>query len=197
MLIDRTGSIASILADAQGGLDSYIDDQAEQPGDCNLTLYAFDSQSFDLAIPRQPIADASRYVIEPRGSTPLYDSVAKTIINTDAVVPVGAHVIVVISTDGYENASHEYNATQVRELIAARETRGWTFTFIGAGIDAFKDGGAMGVPRGATINSTNISWGFDSASSATTRARATGDSINYTDDERKHAATSSPASDQT
>ncbi|MCX6698566.1 MAG: hypothetical protein NTV68_01350, partial [Methanomicrobiales archaeon] len=51
-------------------------------------------------------------------------------------------------TDGQENASVEWHAGQVRDLIQEREAKGWDFYYLSAELSAFEDGRAIGIdPR--------------------------------------------------
>ncbi len=46
-------------------------------------------------------------------------------------------VVVVILTDGYENSSREFNMSDIRKMISRLEETGqWTFSFMGATLDA-------------------------------------------------------------
>ena len=47
-------------------------------------------------------------------------------------------------TDGEENASRELTRGQVVDLVRTKEAEGWTFVFLGAGLDAYDEAGAMG-----------------------------------------------------
>jgi len=56
-------------------------------------------------------------------------------------------VILTILTDGYENASREFTADQVREMIEGHED--WAFNFVGAGIDAWDVSSSIGIHIGS------------------------------------------------
>jgi len=45
--------------------------------------------------------------------------------------------MVIITTDGMENSSHEWTAESVKKLIGEKEKLGWEFLFLGVGLDAF------------------------------------------------------------
>ncbi len=76
----------------------------------------------------------------PSGSTALLDAVGETITeieNQIAASLIPTTVIIVILTDGYENASKMYNLEKIRNMISKLEETGkWTFSFIGATLDA-------------------------------------------------------------
>src|SRR5207253_953347 len=93
---------------------------------------------------------------EPRGTTPLYDAIGRsvTLAQGRACTPDGSNEqpLVVVLTDGLENASHEYTHAQIFDLIKAKESAGWIFTYLGANQDAYAVGGAIGINAGATQN---------------------------------------------
>ncbi len=66
----------------------------------------------------------------------------------------GRDVLIVIITDGYENASREFTKDQILALIKEKEALGWKFVFLGAEIDSYAVGGAIGMSVGATANYT-------------------------------------------
>jgi hypothetical protein len=82
----------------------------------------------------------SRY--QPDGATALLDAIGMSInqiriANETKIINDEMSVVVVILTDGMENASREFTYHQIAATIAALEETGkWTFTFLGADIDA-------------------------------------------------------------
>ncbi|MBN1510568.1 MAG: VWA domain-containing protein, partial [Phycisphaerae bacterium] len=72
-----------------------------------------------------------------------------------------SRVIMLIATDGHENASTEYTRAIVRERVERQRCQWqWEFVFLGANIDAFAEGGNLGfdpsniaqyVPKGANV----------------------------------------------
>ena len=56
--------------------------------------------------------------------------------------------MVVTITDGEENQSREHTRDGIRGLVAAKQAQGWTFVFLGAGLDAYAEARSMGIdPR--------------------------------------------------
>jgi hypothetical protein len=54
-------------------------------------------------------------------------------------------VLIVILTDGYENASKEWTKDSVASLIERKKKDGWTVTFLGANIDVQAVGNAYSI----------------------------------------------------
>ena len=67
----------------------------------------------------------------PGGCTPLYDAIGAGIAKVNAQTQEGDSVLVTIITDGYENASREYDLKMVKNLIDKLTAQNWTFAFIG------------------------------------------------------------------
>lgn len=89
--------------------------------------------------------------IQPRGSTPLIDAVCRSIEEVDDWLAwtenenFDGKVIVVINTDGEENASTEFTLEDLRTKIKNKTEAGWEFVFMGAGIDAYADAAKYGI----------------------------------------------------
>jgi hypothetical protein len=84
----------------------------------------------------------------PRGNTALHDAVGKTIGSIESRTHTANAILVAILTDGQENASVEWHAGQIRDLIQEREAKGWDFYYLSAELSAFQDGRSMGIdPR--------------------------------------------------
>lgn len=152
VLLDRSGSMARIADDVVAGYEEFVDRQRRQGGDVWLTLIQFDSVNpFERVFRTTHVSEApqlTRAAYVPRGGTPLLDAVGHLVHDVDrrAAMNSGpADQLVVIITDGYENASRQYTLADVQRLIGDRERQGWAFLFLGAGIDAFAEGGRLGV----------------------------------------------------
>lgn len=142
IILDRTGSMESIKADTIGGFNTFLKEQKAQPGRATLTLVQFDSQNpYEVLNNMQPISeipelDGKTYV--PRASTPLLDAMGRGINDLEAQLSnrkaqdKPGKVVVVVITDGEENASVEFNKAQVEKMIKAKTKEGWQFVFLSA-----------------------------------------------------------------
>ena len=161
-LLDRTGSMAGCYHATVTGFNEFLhQQQGERAGDASMTLVQFDlngdepvCQTRYSATELTAVADLGSklnpYV--PRGATPLFDAVGQTIVSTDQVAGQYEHILFIIQTDGYENASREFSQRQVFEMVNARRLAGWDFIFLGADIDAYSVGEALNVPLANTIS---------------------------------------------
>ena len=85
----------------------------------------------------------------PDGSTALLDAIGDTITQLSIQTQssqLPTTVVVVILTDGYENSSRLYNLVKIRNMISSLEESGkWTFSFIGATLDAVDVAASMAI----------------------------------------------------
>ena len=83
------------------------------------------------------------------GWTPLYDAIGRGIGLLDNVLK-GKHgkAILVVMTDGQENASKEFSHESITSLIKARQEAGWLVTFLGEGLEVAKQGVQIGTHVG-------------------------------------------------
>ena len=165
--------MATIAEDVVGGFNTFLADQQSDGKDAVMTLVQFDSQdAFEVLADAVPVAEmvpltAATFV--PRGGTPLFDALSRTVTHVatrqaklaELNVPL-EDVLVVAFTDGQENSSHEITRLQLFAMIKDREAAGWTFVYMGANPDAYSEGHAMGVVGGRTQN-----WAADAAGTQT------------------------------
>ena len=154
LAIDRSGSMADIADDAQGGINTLIKEQFEEDGKLTVTLSDFDDHFSDVV---RMSGKPFEYKLSPRGSTALLDAVGKEIARTgaeldalpDALRP--EKVLFVVVTDGQENASQEFSLEAVKASIKhRRDQNNWTVQFIGADENAWQ-GKEMGM-NSSTFN---------------------------------------------
>ena len=94
-----------------------------------------------------------------RGSTALLDAVGGAIQHIGNIhkyarpEDVPEKTLFVITTDGYENASHRYDYEMVRRMIERqKEKYGWEFLFLGANIDAAREAARFGICADRAVN---------------------------------------------
>jgi hypothetical protein len=158
VVLDRSGSMASIAKDMCGGFDTFIAEQRQQPGELRVSLHQFDDVH-ETVYENRNVQEVGPLVLEPRSMTALLDAVGRAITSTGqrfAAMPEHERphkVIFMIITDGHENASREYTRDRIRGMIQHQESKyGWTFVFLGANQNAFGEAQAMGVQAGNTMN---------------------------------------------
>lgn len=159
-ILDRSGSMAGLESDTIGGFNGVITKQKKEAGEAYVTTYIFDNVT-ELLHDRvklseiQPMTD-KEYTV--RGCTALLDAVGAAIVHIKEIhryaraEDVPAQTIFVITTDGMENASHNYNAVQIKKMIEQQKKIGWEFLFLGANIDAVEVASGIGISESCTAN---------------------------------------------
>lgn len=162
-VLDRSGSMSGLAADTIGGFNELIEKQKKLEGDAYVTTVLFDHEYEVLhdhvALGEvAPLTDKEYFA---RGSTALLDAVGRTINAVGARLAATpeeerpAHVVFVITTDGMENASREYTAKQVREMVEHQQQKySWQFVFLGANMDAVSEADKLGISASHAANFT-------------------------------------------
>lgn len=140
ILLDRSGSMATIKEATIEAFNGFIRNQRNQDGVAYFTLCQFDSEAIEFLYEAAgtPV-ELSSYNYIPRGSTPLLDAIG-TIANhaRQHARPMDYNRrVLVIQTDGLENASKEWSLEAVRSVLKELENTGWQIIYLGAGIDAY------------------------------------------------------------
>lgn len=147
-LLDRSGSMSRLTEDTIGGYNSYLDKMKDT--NSLVTTVLFDHE-YEMVTKRQNIKEIKKLdnkTYFTRGNTALLDAIGKTIKFLDKQKT--NKVLFIITTDGYENASIEYNKGQIKELIEGHSN--WEFIYIGAGIDSYGEASSMGIKKERTSN---------------------------------------------
>ncbi|MEE3342616.1 MAG: vWA domain-containing protein [Bacilli bacterium] len=156
-LLDRSGSMYSFTNDTIGGYNSYLEKERKN-SNTRITTVLFDDQ-YEVLHNRIKIGEVKNITDKEyytRGCTALYDAIGKTIMNLDNE---GVDkVLFVITTDGLENASREYNKDSIKSLI--KKHKNWEFMYIGANIDSYDEGAKIGIRKENIANRANSREGM-------------------------------------
>lgn len=153
-ILDRSGSMSSLTEDTIGGYNSFIEKQKKESGEAEVTTILFDNQYEKItdAVNLNEVKKLTSAEYYARGTTALLDAVGMTItdifgkMERENICPAKRRVIVMIMTDGLENASKEYNKSTVKSLIEnAQENYKWNFIFMGANIDSAAEANSIGI----------------------------------------------------
>ena len=138
-VLDRSGSMASVLNDTIGGFNSFLDEQKKSGNKISFWLTLFNSDKIEKRYIKEDLKNVEQlsddnYV--PNHSTPLWDAVGKTIQEFSKE----KEVLFIVMTDGQENASTEFTSDSVKELIKEKEKKfDWKFLYLGVGVEDFKN----------------------------------------------------------
>jgi hypothetical protein len=154
VILDRSGSMESVRNDMEGGFNKFVEDQRKLPGRCTVSLYQFDDEYMEV-YSNKDIKEVPPLSLVPRNFTALYDGIGKTFNNVGAVLAAlkeedrPGKVVVVVITDGQENASKEFSRDQIKGMIEVQQSKySWQVVFMGANFDAYGEGASLGVGVG-------------------------------------------------
>ena len=161
IVLDASGSMYNIKNEAVAGVVETIqtirtaqEENAEQ--EQLFSLVVFNGKSIATVYDRMPITKVSDFKekdYQPTDNTPLYDAMGNAITNLNRYIDENDNVLVTIITDGYENASTEWNHQRINQLIESLKKKNWLFTYIGANQDALAIARDMGIDYGMNFTS--------------------------------------------
>lgn len=181
VLLDETGSMGSHREAAIAGFNDWLAAQQALADPCTLTLAKFSllarqplCRIVHAGVPIREVRPLDGDSYRPDGTTPLYDAIGETLVALDRG-PRSDRTLVVILTDGHENASRAYTQRQVHDMIREREAAGtWTFLYLGAHADVWAVGEALGTGPDNTVafHASEVQGTFDRLAASTVSYRA-------------------------
>ncbi|MGC6505699.1 MAG: vWA domain-containing protein [Coraliomargaritaceae bacterium] len=151
-ILDRSGSMNTMTDEAISGFNSFLKDQRRCGGNARLSLTLFDHEYTpviqSMSLDSVPSLDDDSY--KPRGTTALLDAVGRSIDDCKQrrqkmpKASASNRVIVVVLTDGLENASKDYDYKRVQKLIEQQKKSGWEFLFLASDLESSKDAANFG-----------------------------------------------------
>ena len=198
-LLDSTGSMSGIRDETIDGFNTYVKEQQGNAGTMKISLITFSQcHPFEQLLVSKDIHEVTpltRADYQTSCGTPLFDAIAQTIDMAEKTAGDEKDVIVVVMTDGGENASREHDRKSVFARVEQmKKERGWTFVFLGANIDSYATGGSMGYSAGSTMNyaptKAGLDYGWGTVSKAMLNQRVARARKDYTSADRMAAAAS-------
>jgi len=151
MIMDASGSMSgNRQRQAVSGYNEFIQEQKKVPGECNVTLIKFNTEIQEMYFSK-PISEIKDLTIEDfncDGQTAINDTMGHAINKLGERLrdlpeeQRPGKIIVVVLTDGEENASREFNYEQIQEMMNhQRDVYNWQFLIMGSKeINASPDG---------------------------------------------------------
>lgn len=182
VVLDETGSMAGQENRVVTSMNEYV---AKLPKKARLTVFKFDSERWTefysgLSKNWKKMKEKD---YKPGMMTPLYDAIAKGIKHAESISSKGDKVLMMIDTDGHENASKEHGQNSIKALVDKKKKAGWKFLFMAAGIDqaAATFVGTAGVKLGMVVNAASHTM------RSSNYASAAGQTMTYFDDSAQTA----------
>ena len=149
VVLDRSGSMSNCVHQTIDALNGYLIGLQEENTEGVVTVSLFDSQSIDIGVDKVQINDLSPLdysFLTPRASTPLFDAIGAGIYeHSDYDATKEDKKVLVIVTDGFENASREYTGEAIKKLVEEKEEAGWLIVYLGSDHDIYKQTRMMGI----------------------------------------------------
>lgn len=167
-ILDRSGSMKGLEADTIGGYNSMLERQQKQAGEVLVSTVLFDDQQEVIhdrvELKNIKLLTEDDYYV--RGCTALLDALGEAIHHIKNVHKYAREedrpekTMFVITTDGMENASHQYSYDKVKKMVQEqKEEKNWEFLFLGANIDAIGEAEKFGIEKNRAVNFENDSEG--------------------------------------
>jgi len=184
-ILDRSGSMSSIITDAIGGFNTFLKEQQQLDDVAHMDILLFDTEFSKVVdnVDIKKVNPLNEKTYVPRGGTALYDAIGRTIdseldFRAESPENIFEKTLVVIQTDGFENSSKEYNQDKIKMMIEEMEKEfKWNFIFLAANQDAILTASGMGIAAGKSMTFTasgeGIHVAYTSISDATKYYRTT------------------------
>ena len=176
-IIDRSGSMSGLEQMVVGGYNEHLSAvrnmQATYPDQQFLvSLLTFDDEIQWLVKPARisTLQELPSDAFRPRGMTALLDAIGKGMHQIESeygrkIQNDEMSVVMVIITDGEENASRFFNVRSIAKKIKERDQTGkWTFSFIGCDFDASNISKKLNIRRENVRNYKKGEYGMMSKS---------------------------------
>ena len=160
-ILDRSGSMSGYEADTIGGFNATIERQKKLDGTCYVSTVMFANQSKVIhdRVRLEEIEKMTEKDYQVGGGTALLDAIGGSIHHIGNVhkyartEDVPEHTIFIITTDGMENASRQYDSATVKRMISRQQEKyGREFIFLAANIDAVETADRIGIRRERAAN---------------------------------------------
>ena len=137
LVLDMSGSMQSVYEDAIGAVNGYLTraKQNRELYEARFSLITFNSHAVEN-LRKSEIMETVKPLAHGEyrcdGMTPLYDAIGRGVgILDEALGGKPGKAVLVIMTDGLENASREFDHAQITDLVKKRQDAGWLVVFLG------------------------------------------------------------------
>ena len=180
IILDQSGSMADCIQQTISGFNEQLQvikklesEFLEQKILVGLTRFNDTVMPTCFGQPVNQIKPLSVETYVPNGTTALLDAIGSTCLRITEdfanELKEDTTVVIVILTDGYENASRRFTSKAIKDLISELEGTGkWTFTYLGATIDAVETASALNIKsrNSRSFNKTEMNESYEMLSSS-------------------------------
>lgn len=152
-ILDISGSMQGLEADSAGGFNRLLEEHKKIEGDVTVSTVLFNQRSHVLhnRFPIEEINPLTASDLRVQGTTALLDAIGRSIRkirwthNDKPKEQRPDSTIIVVMTDGFENASYQFTYDDIKYTINhMQELYGWEFIFLGADVSTFSEAQKMG-----------------------------------------------------
>ncbi len=155
-ILDKSGSMSGLEADTIGGYNAFLEKQKKLEGEAYVSTVLFSDYSSVIhdRLPISKIEPMNDCQYSVGGCTALLDAIGGAVHHIKNIHKYAREedrpekTIFVITTDGQENSSREYDYGKIKKMIEKQQEKfGWEFIFLGANIDAIGEADRLGICR--------------------------------------------------
>lgn len=156
MILDESGSMNTIRNQMINSINDLIMEQKqvkERP--TTFTLVKFSDNVKEIIVNKSlsNVNNVTEYDYTPSGSTALYDAIGKTIERFRNE----KDVLMVIVTDGQENASKTYTKNQINKMINEKKTNNnWSYVYLSCDLSTELQGNNIGLNTSAYASNCQV-----------------------------------------
>ena len=162
-VIDESGSMYNSVKDVTDGFQKFIDEQKQvKDGECIVSVYRF-ANTVKCDYIGKNVNEVSPLKYEPMGCTAMNDGIGTAI---DGIGTWLSHMdesqrpsknLIVIMTDGIENASQEYTFQSIKDRIKHQQEKyNWSFVYMGTDLNSLDDAKGFGINLASVSSKANI-----------------------------------------
>ena len=162
IILDKSGSMGSCREQTISGFNEQIQQIQDTGKDSKVSFVAFNHEVDTVFWNEDPdrLVPITSSDYQPSGSTAMYDAVGYTINRLKDEVGKDDTVLLIIMSDGWENASKKFNQSTLAEMIQERQsTDKWTITYMGANQDLSKISEDLKIKKGNMSSYTSTQVG--------------------------------------
>lgn len=162
-VLDESGSMYGSVEDVIGGFQKLVDEQKQlKEGECIISVYRF-ATTVKCDYLGKNVNDIPALKYEPGGCTAMNDGIGTAIdevgmwLNDMDESERPSKNLIVIMTDGIENASKEYTLQDVKDRIKHQEEKyNWSFVYMGTDLNSLDDANNLGITLKSASSRDNV-----------------------------------------
>lgn len=162
IIIDESGSMQSIKRETINSVNETIQTiraaekrHADQEHYVSVVSFNDQVKTISDCVAVADVKELTGETYQPDCCTALYDAMGISINNMRKHTSAEDKVLVTVVTDGYENASREWNGKAIKALVEQMRGQGWTFAYIGANHDVESVAASMSITNTMTFEASD------------------------------------------